>query len=100
MLRLVDMPRTARTRRQPLPRNETPGDLVELLSAERLLEYAETWRTLARSWTRLAERQHPRLADKLRRTAQAALYAANEAEELVKHRDDDVPRRRRPRRST
>ena len=59
---------------------------LAVLKPERLLEYAATWRQLADFWKWLgADRQGERGA-RLRRAAQAALYAANEIDELLKRR--------------
>lgn len=71
---------------------------------EQLIAYSETWRRLARMWTRMAKGSDVtrRGAERLRTTAHAALHAAHEAEELLKIRlaSDDAsvgPRaRRRP----
>jgi hypothetical protein len=53
---------------------------------DRLSRYADQWRSLARAWTRRAkEEQNPHAAT-LRHAAQMALYAAYEAERLLRSR--------------
>src|SRR5688572_26007167 len=64
----------ARTRRPPAR---------VVLAPERLLDYADTCRRLARSWTALAQDRPFERAARLRRAAQAALHSACQAEELL-----------------
>jgi hypothetical protein len=67
---------------------------LAVLDAERLLDYADHWRTLAREWADTAGKGHDPNATKLRHMAQMALYAAYEAEQLLKARwasSGDVP---------
>jgi hypothetical protein len=61
---------------------------VAAIDAERLLDYADQWRTLARGWADTAGKDHNPGATKLRHMAQMALYAAYEAEQLLKARCD------------
>jgi hypothetical protein len=74
---------------------------VGTLDAERLLDYANTWRGLANQWTAMAGTARDPHSSKLRRTAQAALHAACLAEELLKaHIADQAARQERPARVT
>jgi hypothetical protein len=57
---------------------------LAVLNAERVWGYADQWRSLARGWARLAGNEHGPRAAKLRHAAQMALYAAHEAEQLLK----------------
>jgi hypothetical protein len=57
---------------------------LAVLNTERVIGYAEHWRSLARGWTRMAGKAHDPHSAKLRHAAQMALYAAYEAEQLLK----------------
>jgi len=57
---------------------------LAVLNAERVLDYADHWRSLARGWVHLAGKEVSPRAAKLRHAAQMALYAAYEAEQLLK----------------
>jgi|SRR5689334_467836 len=63
-------------------RHRAPGGFTE----EQLRAYADTWRDLARTWARVARDMslRPTLATRFRRTAQTALFAAHEADELAR----------------
>src|SRR5260370_42515198 len=65
---------------------EHQADGLAVLDPERLLDYADRWRMLARCWARMAGKRSDPFAVRLRKTAQTALYAACEAEELLKVR--------------
>ena len=65
---------------------------LAVLNGERVLGYAEQWRSLARDWARLAGKEHNAQAASLRHAAQMALYAAYEAEQLLRARDRWRPR--------
>ena len=59
-------------------------------SLERLLMYADAWRRFAHEWAEQAKVcDDARRAARLRHRAQAALHAANDAEELFKTCDND-----------
>ena len=62
------------------------GREVTLLDAERVLGYADRWRSLACEWAHLAGKEQSPHATKLRHAAQMALYAVHEAEQLLKAR--------------
>ena len=75
------------------PIDDATRDHVPLrMSSERLLGLAERWRELARYWASLANAKPIERAERLRVTAQAALYAAWRAEELAKRRAGAPPR--------
>ena len=59
---------------------------VGVLDTERVLDYADRWRMLARGWARMAGKEGSAHATKLRHSAQMALYAAYEAEQLLRAR--------------
>jgi hypothetical protein len=69
------------------PDERPRADHGDVLSPARLLRYAELWRRLAREWTEMADNYAPELAAKFRRTAHAALHAANEVDDLLKARE-------------
>lgn len=58
-----------------------------VLDTERVLEYADRWRMLARGWARMAGKEDSPHATRLRHSAQMALFAAFEAEQLFRARD-------------
>jgi hypothetical protein len=70
-------------------------DPLEVLNPERLLDYADWCRRMARFWTDLADERMPERASRLRCTASAALYAAWRADELLKLCDELATQRRR-----
>jgi hypothetical protein len=75
-----------------VPLDEATSERVSrLLTPARLLGLAERWREMARYWTSLAHAKPIERAERLRVTAQAALYAAWRAEELAKRRTDSRP---------
>jgi len=57
-----------------------------ILDDERVLRYAHDWRSLAYEWARRAAKEQNPHAAMLRHAAQMALYAAYEAEQLLKSR--------------
>ena len=59
---------------------------VGVLDTERVLDYADRWRMLARGWARMAGKEDSAHATNLRHSAQMALYAAYEAEQLLRAR--------------
>ena len=65
---------------------------LAVLNGGRVRGYAEQWRSLARGWVRLAGKEHNPQAAKLRHAAQMALYAAYEAEQLLRASDCWSPR--------
>src|SRR4051794_6705243 len=73
------------------PDQQARLDALAILSPHRLLDYAETWRHLARQWTEMAKTVSPEVASKYRRTAQTALFAAYEADELSRRIRGEEP---------
>ncbi len=67
-------------------------DPLAVLDCERLLDYADWCRRMARFWATLAHERPPERAERLRRSASAALYSAWQADELLKLRENWVDR--------
>jgi len=59
---------------------------VRVLDTERVLDYADYWRRLAQRWAQMAGNETSPHAERLRHAAQMALFAAHEAEQLVRSR--------------
>ena len=70
----------------------TTERVSRVMSSERLLGLAERWREMARYWVSLADARPFERAERLRVTAQAALYAAWQAEQRAKRRAGSGPR--------
>jgi hypothetical protein len=62
------------------------ADALATLNPERLLAYADTWRRYAREWTEQSKTCEPQHVEPLRTRAQLALFAAHEADEMIKRR--------------
>jgi len=62
------------------------ADALAVLSPERLLDYADTWRRYAREWTDQSATCAPERVEMLRTRAQLALFAAYEADRLFERR--------------
>jgi hypothetical protein len=62
-------------------------DALAALNLERLLAYADTWRRYAHDWTEQSKTCAPEHVEPLRTRAQLALFAAHEADELLKLRE-------------